>query len=257
MPAAIPAAISLGGAALGALGKGKKQGSQTNEFQNTQETNTQQSQNSSYNNQSNSTITPNEDPMFAAFRQMLLPVLADEYQKAQKPLYGDAEKAQFLGEQNALSEAGAKALDSRLARRGALRSGALDMGLGDLEAARQRSTTGFFSQLPFLNEQARSQRTNNLLGMATSFLGRAPVGQTTSGSQSGTAESSAQGKSTQTGSGTSTGANFGPSFGAAFLPQLGGAISSNAAGIAGKLFGKGSGGNYTNEQIANGWGNGG
>lgn len=154
---------------------------------------------------------PVEDPMFAMFRKMLLPAIGQEYQKAQTPVYGDAQKAQFLNDANGQFNNAADNLTGNLARRGALSSGAAAGSLEPLEGARAGNVSNFFSQIPFLNEQARSSRVNNLLGLATNFLGRDPIGQTT----------------------TSQGTNTGNSNTSMFGPAFSNGLSGNVGGLLG------------------------
>lgn len=166
------------------------------------------------------TTTPNEDPIFSMFRQSILPAIAQQYQTAQQPVYGDAQRAQVIQQANQAGDAAQTAVANNAARRGTLNAGSTDAA----NTAIQQGVTGkivdFQNQIPFLNQQAQWGKTQDLLGLATNFLGRAPIGQTTT--SNGNTSSSSTG--TQSQNGQSTGSQ---------TPSL----MSDIGGIAGMLAG--------------------
>jgi hypothetical protein len=220
----LPAIIGAAGAGLSALGGAGKQGQEKG---NTTGSSTDVSSKSG-----TQTSTPNEDPLFAKFRQQLLPLLMGQINKAGQPAYGDAEKAGFLNDQNKIANAGMESLKSKAGAAGG-GLGGLAAGLTGLEANREGNATNFFSQIPFLNKQYADNRTSNLLGLATNFAGKAPVGSTTTQQETGT--------NTGTRSGTQNQSQYGPSFGSSLFNSLGGMFGQAAGGtgpFAG-LFGQG------------------
>jgi hypothetical protein len=148
--------------------------------------------------------------------------------KAQQPVYGKAQQAQYLGQLNKLAEGSIESLRSNLARMGGLDSGLMGLGVSNIANERLGKMSDFYSQLPFMERQAQMQNLGNALGMATGWAGRAPISQFTS--DSGT-ESTNQ-KTTQQGSQMQQG----PSWWKGALTGLG--------GIGGSIFGDwlGSGG---------------
>lgn len=149
-----------------------------------------------------STTTPNEDPLFSMFRQSILPAIAKQYQDAQQPVYGDAQTADVINKANNNYAGASQSIANNAARRGTLNSGSTDAANTALDQSRAAGITQFTNQIPFLNQQAQFGKTQDLLGLATNFLGRSPLGQTTTSSGSGTSQS--QGSSTQQGSQTNT-----------------------------------------------------
>jgi hypothetical protein len=165
---------------------------------------------------------PVEDPMFTAFRQAILPQLAKQYQQAGTPLYGAPEKAAFLGTQNKLFNSGVQNTAAAMAARGGLQSGLMDSAVQNLAANRANNASSFFSQIPAMNRQYSDTRTGNLLNLATNFLGKSPLGQTSQSSQTGT--------STSTGASQGTNTQYGPDFMSSFMNSLGGLIPMLAGG---------------------------
>lgn len=200
----MPVKLGLGeagaGAAASAFGSGK--GGPTSSS-----TNTNLSSNTS--NGTNQ-LQYNEDPQFSSFRSSLLPALSSLYSQAQQPVYGAAQTAQVANAADQATQAQSGALNSRLAATGALNSGAAAAGQTALGQANTGSLTNFFSQVPFLNQQAELQNTGNVLNMATNFLGRDPINQTSTTNN------------TSTGSNTSIGSQYGPSTLNGLLNNLGG-----------------------------------
>jgi hypothetical protein len=221
------------------------QNKQTSTTNSTDISNTLSSIMNSITGSSQNTITPNEDPRFTDYRASLLPALSKQYDEAQKPVYGDAQVGQAVQNSNDVYNAGEQGVANSAARRGVLDSGAYSGPVSSLEQARTGGITSFMNSLPFLNEQAKWGRTQDLLGMATNFLGKSPIGQT----QTGTTQSTQQG--TQTGQGTDTrnGTNVQTS-----TPGWGNVLGGIAGGLAGMPFmqnlfsgsGGGGGGNNGN-----------
>lgn len=144
-----------------------------------------------------STVTPNENPIFTMFRTSILPAIAQQYSDAQKPVYGDAQTAQFTNQQNNVYQQALQGAQGNAARRGVLNSGAMDAAANNLDLQRAGQISNFYSQIPLLNQQAKFNNTQSLLGLATSFLGQSPIGSTTVGNNNSNFN--------QTQTGTSTG----------------------------------------------------
>jgi hypothetical protein len=104
-----------------------------------------------------------------------------------------------------------------------------------LEQSRAGGISNFMNSLPFLNEQAKWGRTQDLLGMATNFLGRSPVGQTSTGQTSQTSTGSGTQQGTDTRSGTTVGTTN-PGWGSV-LGGLAGIAAPFFSGGASGLFG--------------------
>ena len=102
--------------------------------------------------------------------------------KANRPVYGTAEKAGFMKQANDLALSSMEALKQKLGASGATDSGRMFSGLQDLELGRMGNIINFLGQIPYLNEQARSQKMANLLGLGTSWAGKAPIDTQTTGS---------------------------------------------------------------------------
>lgn len=163
----------------------------------TSNTNSTGSQSSSQ--QGQSTSTPNEDPIFTFFRQSILPAIAQQYSEAQKPVYGDAQTSQYTQQANDVYNKAMQGVNDSAARRGTLNSGSTDAAATSLAQGRAGNISNYFAQIPFLNQQAQWGKTQDLLGLATNFLGRSPLGQTTTSDQSG----QSQFQQNQTGTSTS------------------------------------------------------
>lgn len=135
-----------------------------------------------------------EDPTFAQFRSDLMPLMKQEMRKANEPIYGDAQKAALMNQLNDLAGGATAALKSQLARSGATESGLLSQGLSDIQTNRFGQLSSFFSQLPFMENEARANRMNSLLGLATNWVGKAPLSYATTSSSTGTTEESGTSK---------------------------------------------------------------
>lgn len=182
-----------------------------------------------------STIAPNQNPLFKAYQESLIPQFHNALAQAQQPIFGDAQKATYLGGLNDLANASTSHLASTLASRGQLDSGALASGQADIENNRVNQYGTFLGQLPFEEAQMHNQNVNQLLGLNTAFASSAPVGQTTSQS----------GNTTLAGTNSTTGQTLGNINNGGFL--------SNLMGNVGNLFaagGLGIGGGVNNGGIA-------
>ena len=232
----IPLITSLVSAIGGAAAKGKGQSGQQGK---TDATSTQESLEELIRQLTGTTEQredreekPTEDPTFTALRQALIPLLTGELKRGQEPVYGEPQKLGFMAELNKLAKASSSSLMSTLARMGGLSSGRAATGLGNIELGRLGQLSQFFSQLPFMESQARSERMNPLLGLATGWAGPAPLGRTTTGTASGTTTENMTQTGRTTGKGTGTQTTFGPSGWSGFL--------SNAGGISAFLGGMGA-----------------
>lgn len=171
-----------------------------------------------------------EAPEFAQFRRSLLPTLQREISRAGRPVFGPAQTAGFLGNLNDLASASMENIKQSLAGAGALDSGRLAQAATDVELGRAGEASSFFSQLPFLEEQTRSERLGNILGLSTQFAGRAPISQRRTGTatteRAGTTEETGTRAGTRTateeGETAGTTETRGPSFLSGLLSNLGG-----------------------------------
>jgi hypothetical protein len=119
------------------------------------------------------------------FRESILPAIAQQYSDAQKPVYGDAQTAQIANQANQAGQAAETAVANNAARRGTLNSGSTDAANTAIQQGVTGQITNFQNQIPFLNQQAKFGNTQNLLGLATSFLGQSPIGSTTTNATQG------------------------------------------------------------------------
>lgn len=152
---------------------------------------------SSFSNNGSSSTTPNENPIFQQFRQSLLPAISAQYADAQKPVYGQQQVAQVAQQGNQATKAATDANAARAARSGTLNAGNTTATNASAQAANTANVTGFENQIPMLNQQAKFNNTQSLLGLATGFLGQSPIGQTNVSNNTGTQNSTQMG--TQTG----------------------------------------------------------
>jgi hypothetical protein len=119
-------------------------------------------------------------------------------------VYGDAQVGQLANQANQAGQAAETAVANNAARRGTLNAGSTDAANTAIQQGVTGQITNFQNQIPFLNQQAKFGNTQNLLGLATSFLGQSPIGSTTAGSQWGQADMTQQQQgtsNTKTGSG--------------------------------------------------------
>jgi hypothetical protein len=209
------------GALGGAIGGSGKQGSQNSNFNQNSTTNSSGTNNV---DQFNEAI---EDPQFSQFRNSLLPMFQQEFKKSQRPVYGDAQKANFLTELNDLAGASMESLKATLGGNGVLNSGRFNQAATDIELGRAGKAADFFSQIPFLEEERRTQNASSLLGLGMNFAGRAPISQKTTGTNS----------FNQTGKTTGDGTQMTEQQGPGFWKGL----ASNLGGLGGYAFGQGFG----------------
>lgn len=195
----------------------------------TQKTNQQQSQSGQYANQQ----TPVQLPWAAALQQSLVGPYQQLLAGAEAPVYGQAQKADYLSNLNDLANNATKHLASTLAGRGALDSGALATGQSGIEQQRLGQASSFFQNLPFQEAQAHQQRLAAALGLGGQLSLLAPVGQDTSGTSSSEGQSSGTTTTTQSpGLGSMLGGLLGAGL-SAFTGGLGGSLGSSLFGGGG------------------------
>lgn len=228
LPTLLGAGLS---AAQGAFGK--KQSQNQTSTSKTDKTYEQQQEQSSNQNR-----TFDENPLMSAAREALLPILGSEFNKAQKPVYGQAQQAGFMQSLNELAQTAMQRMTQGVAGSGGMRSGRFAGGTADIEKQRFGEASKFFANLPFQEEQARSGRVNNLLGLATNWLGQGPINETITGNASSTA--SGKESSTTTGNQTTSG-NMGGGFGGAMgnLIGFGGGVLGDVVSGNGSRWGFG------------------
>lgn len=156
-----------------------------------------------------------EDPQFAEFRQMLLPMFMGLLEQSQQPVYTDDRIAKTLRDIN--QQFSKAEINPTLAARGLLGSGLARTMAADVDNARAATASNFFQQVPALEREARFNNLMGALGLGANFAGRAPVSQRLTGEQTQT--------NNETFSGTQTG---GQGFGSAFATNLGGWLGSGA-----------------------------
>src|SRR5216684_2348052 len=158
MPIAIPIAMAAAGAALSATGKSGKQGGVT-----TTEDKSGSSTDIS-NFLKNFTQQQTMDPTAHGYLNKLFPQIQQAISQAQQPVFGEAQKAGYLGDLDRLTKGSIQALQQNLARSGASNSGRMSQGLTDIGMNRDTQASSFFSQIPFLNRQATNQALPGLFG---------------------------------------------------------------------------------------------
>lgn len=130
------------------------------------------------------TTTPNLNPLAQSlYSSTLFPQARQLIANANKPVYGDAQKASVLNDLNGLAQSASRHLNSSLASRGALGSGDFDTGQAGIEQQRYGNLSNFYSQLPSLEDQAHQQKMLSALGFGAGLAGQMPVGQTSIGNQ--------------------------------------------------------------------------
>jgi hypothetical protein len=150
------------------------------------------------------------------------------------PVFGDAQKSGFLSNLNDLSGAAMENLKQNLASSGALDSGRFAAGARDIEMGRVGQAGQFFSQLPFLEQQAQDQRFAGLSQIGNQLLSTTPRSGRTTGTQSseqtGTTETNQTGNmnTTQTGTTSGTTQQQGPDWWRGALSDLGGFLGAGA-----------------------------
>src|SRR5690242_4023991 len=109
----------------------------------------------STNNLSGSSSGGFSSPIAQSFFNQLLPQIQSGINTASQPVYGEAQKANYLGGLNSLANASIESLKQNLARAGALNSGRLSQGITDIGMNRNAQASNFFSQIPILNRNAK------------------------------------------------------------------------------------------------------
>lgn len=183
----IPGVGAIAGPALGALmggiGSGGNQGGTTYNTFGTQ----------SQNQTTNQSVKNLEPDYFSQFREGLLGQYNSELSKAQnETIYGPAQKAQYISGQNDLASAATEAAKAGLARMGRLNSGAADEAAGNIEYQKFGNISNFYSQLPFMESEARFNKVSPLLTAGMNWAGRAPVDQEITGNTSSTGTNQSQ-----------------------------------------------------------------
>jgi len=143
-----------------------------------------QNQQSTNNGQttSNNTTNPLEPSYFSAFRQGLTQNLQSALSTASMPVYGQAQEASFLNNQNKNTNNSVNNLESVLASRGVSNSGANTQGVSNILSGAQANTANYQASVPGLNRAAFTQNVGGLLGLGSNFAGKAPLGSTSSSS---------------------------------------------------------------------------
>jgi hypothetical protein len=127
-----------------------------------------------------------------------MPQIQGAISKAQQPVYGDAQKASYLGGLDQLAQGSIESLKQNLARAGALNSGRLSQGVTDINMNRNNQASNFFSQIPFLNRQATMQQLAQMFGAGEGLISQAPRSQATTQTGTNTGSQQQQSNSTST-----------------------------------------------------------
>lgn len=223
---AIPGVGAFLGPAVGALmsgvGNSGNQGGTTSSTSGTQSTN------------QTSSLKNTEPDYFSNLRESLAGSYSSELAKAQnETVYGPAQKAAYVSDQNDLAASATEAAKAGLARMGRLNSGAADATMGDIQMQKYGNISDFYSQLPFKESEARSNKVNSLLSSGMNWTGRAPVDQTTTSN------------STTNSSGTQQTQQQGAPWWKSMLSDFGGAMARGYNSGSGSSS-SGSGGYYNN-----------
>ena len=249
--------LGLGGAALGAAGgSGQQQKTQgttqtTGQSQTTGQQNFNTSQTGQTATQYGGTSTPTQSPEMTKLRNSLAQTISGQIQNANVPVYGQAQLAQFLNQQNdSLSSALAGAKE-QLAGGGQLNSGALSNAVTGLNVGRLGNIANYQMETPLANRMAQSQLINPLLAQGGALAASAPTGYTTSGQTTG--QTAQQGTGQQTSQQNTNYSQmlqqmsqlFGPSFGSGLMSNLGGLFGAGGMGY-GPFAGLGGGGQQQN-----------
>lgn len=149
-------------------------------------------QTQSQNQSSVNTTTPNEPSWLSSLRQSFGPYVSNIMSQAQQPVYGDSQTASYLQNLNSIANSATQTLNSNLAGHGVNNSGAYAAGATSIQNNRLGQASGFFSQLPFLQQQAMQQNQLAALAGGINLTGKAPIGQTSTGSGSSNSQSETQ-----------------------------------------------------------------
>lgn len=182
-----------------------------------------------------------------AFQNNLMPQIQSAISQAQTPVYGDAQKASYLGGLDQLANSSIESLKQNLARSGALSSGRMSQGATDIMQGRNASAANFFSQIPMLNRQATMQALPGLFGAANQLTANAPRTSSFNDISKSMTQGTSQGTSTQQGA----------PWWKNFLGGLGGLknlLPINNSGITYGPSGPGGSGPYTGDPSQSGGG---
>lgn len=150
------------------------------------------------------------------------------------PVFGDTQKAGFMSNLNELSTGAMENLKQNLASSGALDSGRFAAGASNIEMDRVGEAGKFFSQLPFLEQQAQDQRFAGLSGIGNQLLATSPRSSRTTGTQgtteTGQTTTNQQGNvnTNQTGTMQGTTQQEGPAWWRGALSDFGGFLGQQA-----------------------------
>lgn len=199
-------------------------------------------------NQSQNSINANmpvQLPWVAQMQQGMAPQYQSLIAEANKPVYGDAQKASYMENLNDLANSATSHLSSTLAGSGQLNSGQFGKQAMGIEQQKFGQESNFFSQLPAMERQAHMQNMLGVLGAANGFATSAPTGSISTGSSSGTSDSTSVEKSSPGLSGL-----VGGLMGMAMGPMMGGLGGGIAGGLNGMFGGSGSFGSGYNAAMA-------
>src|SRR5579859_7745823 len=112
------------------------------------------------------TFTPTQNANVTDFRNSLYPQISSLLANAAKPVYGQAQQAQFTNQLNQNTNANMNTLASQLAARtGSVNSGAYANGLQGMLQNRSAAQAGYAMQVPMLNRQAYQQDMGQAIGL--------------------------------------------------------------------------------------------
>lgn len=176
-------------------------------------------------NQAYSNVTnPILAPGVAQLNQGILNQIPGLINKANAPVYGQAQQAGFISNLNDLANSATQHLNSQLASRGQLLSGVAEQGQQGIEQQRLGAATNFYENLPFMERQANLQNLAGALTTGMNISSAMPRGQSSSGT------------GTESGSGTQTttqSPGLGQLVGGLAGAALGGVTGGLGAGLMG------------------------
>ena len=159
-----------------------------------------QGQQSTNNSSSNSTNNSTTNPLLPGYLSGLPGSIANGYQTAlataSMPVYGQAQQAQFLNANNRNTNSAVNSLQSNLASRGIVNSGANAGATANILQGGAANASNYEASIPGLNNSAFMSNVGGLLGGGGGFVNGAKVGSTTS--STGSTNSSSNGNINQT-----------------------------------------------------------
>lgn len=174
---------------------------------------------------------PVQLPWVAQAQQGNLTQAQNMYAQAQRPVYGDAQQAAFMQQNNNQTNAGLAGLSSQLASHGIGDSGAFASGATTLEAGNQANLANYNAQVPLLNRQAQTAGEGQALGLEQAAAAAPPTGNISTSSSTGSNASQGTSDTTST-----------PGI-AGLLTTLGGAaisgLTGGMSGLGGAMGGAG------------------